>query len=42
MKFPADLFTRAADAAMVAMKGRLAKKYYALAKEMNALAELDE
>ena len=39
---PADLFTKAADAAMTAMKGRLANKYYALAEEMNALAEPDE
>ena len=35
----ADHFTRAADSAMTAMKGRLANKYYALAEEMNALIE---
>lgn len=39
---PADYFTNAADAAMAAMKGRLANKYYALAEEMNALVDGDE
>ena len=35
----ADLFNRAAESATVAMKGRLANKYYALAEEANALIE---
>jgi hypothetical protein len=39
---PADYFSNAADSAMVAMKGRLANKYYALAEEMSALIEEDE
>ena len=37
---PGELYTEAADAAMAAMKGRLANKYYALAEE--AWAQVEE
>ena len=37
-----DLFTEAADAAMEAMKGRLANQYYMKAEEAWALVEEEE
>jgi len=36
----AELYTEAADAAMAAMKGRLANKFYCLAEELNDLIDL--
>ena len=35
-----EMYTNAADAAMAAMKGRMANKYYALAEE--AWAQVEE
>lgn len=37
--FAGDLFTEAAEAATIAMKGRLASKYYAMAEEAWAQVE---
>lgn len=44
LSFPStgDLFTEAADAAMAAMKGRLANQYYMKAEEAWALMEEGE
>jgi elongation factor 2 kinase len=39
-QIPGELYTEAADAAMAAMKGRLANKWYQLAEE--AWAECEE
>lgn len=39
-KFPGELYNEAAEAAMEAMKGKLANKYYMLADE--AYAEMEE
>lgn len=39
MHFVGDLFTEAADAAMEAMKGRLANLYYMKAEEAWAMME---
>ena len=37
--FPGDLYNQAAEAAMEAMKGKLANKYYMLAEEAFGEAE---
>lgn len=40
--FSAEMYNQAAEAAMEAMKGRLANKYYALAEEAMAMCEEEE